>query len=162
MTKWTRYDDISFSQDHRDVDAASMQVSNLSTNTHQRATKRRLDLTPVDHPLQTTINKQNQSSDSSILAEINARFQKSLPVQVEICGKIGILIACQQDSIRVYPTCVISTQDGKQLQPTRFAQQASLGRRVVPYQAIIVSSTSETLKQVLCHPFCISKCHNLT
>ena len=80
--------------------------------------------------------------------EINDRFQKSIPVEVEINGKVGILISCQQESIRVYPTCVISTPDGKQLQPTKFAQQASLGRRVVPYQAIMVPSTQETLKQV--------------
>jgi hypothetical protein len=132
------------------------QVSSTSTSTQPRATKRRLELNPVDQPLQTMMKKQSQSNDSVILAEINARFQKSLPVEVEICGKVGILIACQQDSLRVYPTCVISTPDGKQLQPTRFAQQASMGRRVVPYQAIIVSSTSETLKQVLRPPVCIS------
>jgi hypothetical protein len=83
------------------------------------------------------------------LAEINARFLLSIPIDVEMNGKVGILISCQQESIRVYPTCIILTPDGKQLQPTKFAQQASLGRRVVPYQAINIPSSQETLKQVL-------------
>ena len=98
--------------------------------------------------IDTSAMSMKTANASPHLTEINDRFQRSIPVDVEINGKIGVLISCHQESVRVYPSCVIMTPDGKQLQPTKFAQQASLGRRVVPYQAIAVTSTGETLKQV--------------